>query len=134
MRTSAQAGCGSPAAGERAAQHQLVLGVHQRVGAGRDAVAGPLERVQVLGGHVLVVEGDHGGAVGEPLQRVEVAVVAEADVGGDQRGRLVGPVGEHPQRLAERDGRLVGHPGQLAAADHRDDGQAGAGVEGAGPW
>ena len=118
--------------GQRPAQHQLVLGVHQRVGSGRDPVAGRLQRAQVLGGHVLVVEGDHGGALGEREQGVEVAVVAEADVRGHEGGRLVGAGGEDPQRLAERDGGLVRHPGQLAAADHGDDGQSGARVDGSG--
>ena len=72
--------------------------------------------------------------VGEPLQRREVAVVAEPDVGGDEGGGLRRVGGQHAQRLAERDRRLVGHPGQLAAADHRDDGQPGARVEWRQPW
>jgi hypothetical protein len=59
-------------------------------------------------------------------------VVAEADVGGHQRGGLVGAGGEDSQRLTERDGCLVGHPGQLATADHGDDGQSGARVDGGG--
>ena len=64
-----------------------------------------------------------------PAQRRRDRGGRRADVGGDQRGGFVRAGGEHPQRLAERDGRLVGHPGQLAAADHGDDGQAGAGIE-----
>ncbi len=125
-----------PGGGERPAQHQLVLGVDQRVGAGGDAHAVGGQRPQVLGRHVLVVEGDHGGAVGEGAQRVEVAVVADPDVGGDQGGGLAGVGGEHPQRLPERDGGLVGHPGQLAGPHHGDDGQAGAWVDygGHGDW
>jgi hypothetical protein len=121
-----------PGSGQRAAQDQLVLRVHQRVGPGRDPVTGRLEGAQVLGGNVLVVEGDHGGTVGDGQEGVEVAVVAEADVGGHQGCRLVGAGGEDPQRLAERDGCLVGHPGQLATADHGDDGQSGARVDGGG--
>ena len=57
-------------------------------------------------------------------------MVAEPDVGGDERGGLVRVGGEHAQRLAEGDRRLVGHPGQLPAADHRHDGQAGTRVDG----
>ena len=85
--------------------------------------------LQVLGRHVLVVEGHDGGAVGAREQSGQVVVVAQLDVGGDERGGLVGIAGQHPQRLAERDGRLVRHPGELTAADHRHDGQARARVE-----
>ena len=42
-----------------------------------------------------------------PAERGEVAVVAEDDVGGDEGGRVVRVGREHPQRLAERDRRLV---------------------------
>ena len=57
-------------------------------------------------------------------------MVADPDVGGDQGGRLGGVGGQHAQRLPERDRRLVRHPGQLPAADHRHDGRAGARIEG----
>ena len=120
-----------PGLGERPAQHELVLRVDQRRGARGDAVAGLLEGVQVLGRHVLVVEGHDGGAVGEALQGGQVAVVADLDVGGDERGRLGRVGGQHPQRLPEGDRRLVRHPGQLPATDHRHDGRAGARIEGA---
>ena len=40
--------------------------------------------------HVLVVEGDDVAALGELAQRGEVGVRAEPDVGGDQRGTVVG--------------------------------------------
>ena len=106
---------------QRAAQDQLVLGVHQRARAGGDPVAGVLQGAQVLGRHVLVVEGDDGGAVGDPLQGGEVAVVADVHVGRDQRRRLVRSCRQHPQRLAESDRRLVRHPGELATSDHGDD-------------
>ena len=49
---------------------------------------------------------------------------------GDQRGAVVGARRQHPQRLPERDRRLVRHARQLAAADHADHGQAGALVHG----
>ena len=67
--------------GQPLAHDGLVLGVHQRVGAGahRDAVG--RQRPDVLGGHVLVVERDHVAALGEVAQVVQVAVVAEPDVG-----------------------------------------------------
>jgi hypothetical protein len=119
-----------PRLGERAAQHQLVLRVDQRIRAGRDPVTGPLERVQVRGRHVLVVEGHDGGAVGEALEGRQVAVVTDPHVGGHER-RGLGRIGrQHPQGLPEGDRRLVRHPGQLPAADHRHDGRARARVEG----
>ena len=83
----------------------------------------------MLGRHVLVVEGDDGGAVGQRPQVGEVAVVADPDVGGDERRRLGRVGGQHPQRLPQRDRGLVRHPGQLPAADHRHDGRAGARIE-----
>ena len=52
--------------GQPPPHHRLVLGVHQRLGTGPDREAGVLERVQVLGGHVLVVEGDHRAALRSP--------------------------------------------------------------------
>ena len=64
-------------------------------------------------------------------QRGEVGVVAVPDVGGDQRGAVVGDWREHAQRLAEGDRGLVGHPGQLAAAHHADNGQTGPGIHSA---
>ena len=42
-----------------------------------------------------------------------------------------GRLGEHAQRLAQGDGGLVGHPGQLAATHHADDGQTGSGIHNA---
>ena len=53
---------------------------------------------------------------------------ADHGVGGDQRGAVVGRRGQHAQRLAERDGGLVRHAGELAAAHHADDGQTGPGI------
>ena len=128
---SAQAGCGSPASASARRSTSLSCAWTSAAGPGRDPVAGRLQGAQVLGRHVLVVEGDDGGAVGERRQGGEVAVVAEPDVGGDQGGGLGRVGGQHAQRLAEGDRRLVRHPGQLPAADHRHDGQAGARVEGA---
>ena len=90
--------------------------MQQRVGGGTERHALGRQRPDVLGRHVLVVEGDHVAALGEGAQRGEVGVVAVLDVGGDQRGAVVGGEREHAQRLAEGDRGLVGHPGQLAAA------------------
>src|SRR5690606_20775666 len=50
------------------------------------------------------------------------------DVGGDQRRAVLGRGSENAERLAERDRRLVGHPGQLTAPDHADHRQTGASV------
>ena len=119
---------------ERTAQHELVLRVDEGGRTGGDPEAGVLEGVQVLGRHVLVVEGEHRGALGQRLEIGEAAVVPEPDVGGHESGGLGGIGGQHPQGLAERDGSLMGHPGQLPAADHRHDGQAGTRIERRRPW
>ncbi len=104
----------------------LVLREAQRLRAGmdRDAVRG--QRGNVLGRHVFVVEGDDVAPPREGAQIVQRPEVADHDVGRDERRAVVRRVGEDAQRLAERDGRLVGHPRQLAGAHHADDGQPGA--------
>ena len=71
--TTALRGHGHAELGQPRAHHALVLGVHQRLRPGAHGDAVGLERVQVLGRHVLVVEGDHRAAVGDLAQRVEVA-------------------------------------------------------------
>ena len=116
--------------GERAAQDQLVLGVHQGRRPRRDPVARALQGVQVLGRHVLVVEGDDRGAVGQALEGSEVAVVTDLHVGGHEPRRLARFGHQHPQRLAEGDGRLMRHARELSTADHGHDRQPGARIEG----
>ena len=69
---------------------------------------------------MLVVEGQRGGTGRDPAQRLEIGVRADHHVGTDLGGRIGGVGGQHAQALAQRDRRLVGHPGQLAAADHGD--------------
>ncbi len=64
------------------AHDQLVLGVLQRLGVGAHGDAGLLQGPQVLGGHVLVVEGDHVHRGRERAQVRQVRVVAD-HVGGD---------------------------------------------------
>ena len=77
---------------------------------------------------MLVVEGDGFAPLGEITQRGQVGVRPEPHIGGHERGAVVGRDTEHTQRLAERNGGLVGHPGQLAAAHHADYGQTGSGI------
>ena len=68
-----------------------------------------------------MVEGQGRGPGGGPTQRLEVGVGADHHVGTDLGRGVTGCGGQHPQGLAEGDCGLVGHPGQLAAADHRHD-------------
>ena len=89
------------------------------------------EGADVFAGHVLVIEGDDIAVGREPAQRVQVGVVTEHHVGGHQGGAVVRGHGQHPQRLAERNRRLMRHPRQLPAAHHPDAGHAGAFVHGA---
>ncbi len=93
-----------------------------RPGTYGDAVR--LERVEVVGRHVLVVEGDHGGTVGDLPERREVGVVADQLVGDDLGGGDALGLGEQAQREAERDRGLGHHPGQLPAPDDGERGSA----------
>jgi len=69
---------------------------------------------------VLVVEGDHIHALGESQHGIAVGVPSEL---GDRKvGRLAAGGGKHTQLDAEVDGRGDHHAGELAAADHSDDG------------
>ncbi len=116
LRHDGVAGAGHPEGAEPLAHDRLVLGVHQRIGPGPDRQR-PLQRAQVLGRHVLVVEGDDGAALDDPLQRGQVAVVADLVVGHHLgRAHAVG-LGQQPQTDPHRGGRLREHPGQLAATD-----------------
>lgn len=100
--------------------HALVLGVHQRLGAGADGDAVRLQGPQVLGGHVLVVEGDHVAAAREVAQSVQVAVVADDDVTHHLGRGILRGVTEELEPDAERDASLVRHTSELTAADHAD--------------
>ncbi len=79
-----------------------------------------LERPQVLGRYVLVVE-RHDRRVGHDRpQRVEVGVVTDDVVGDDLGGGHVGRLGEEPDADAEADRGLLHHASQLATADDRE--------------
>ena len=108
-----------------AAHHQLVLGVHQGLRRRSDRHALGDQGVEHRGRHVLVVERQCVGARRRPAQGVEVGVLADHHIGGDLGGGIVGADGEDSQALAEGDRRLVGHPGQLSAANHGDDRRSG---------
>ena len=94
--------------------------MHQRLRRRRDVDAFGDQLVEQLGRHVLVVERQHMGSGRDAAQVFQIGVRTDHDVGRDLRGRLIGGGGEHPQRLPQGDRGLVGHPGQLTAADHGD--------------
>ena len=97
--------------------------MHEGIRAGADGDAEVLERVQVVGRDVLVVEGDDPAAGHEVPERREVGVVTDHVV-RDHLGRGdAGRLGQQTQRDAHRSGRLRQHPGQLTAADDRHDGR-----------
>ena len=123
--TVTNAGPGKPAAPRRWPHRCLVLGELQRVGRwmDRDALRG--QRANVAARDVLVIEGQHVAGGRERAQRVEIGRGTDFDVRGDERGPVIGALGEDAQRLAQGDRRLVGHAGELAATDHADDGQPG---------
>src|SRR4051794_40985347 len=74
----------------------------------------------MLGGHVLVIEGDHVTALRERAERVEVAVVADDDIADDLRRGILRSVTEELEPDAQRDACLVCHTSELAPADHAD--------------
>ena len=108
---------------EPLAHHRLVLGVDERLRARPYGDAGVGQRVQVLGRHVLVVEGDDLGPAGDLAQHLEVSVVADDRVGDDLRRRDALRLGQQPQRDPERRGRLGQHPRELPATDDGDGGR-----------
>jgi hypothetical protein len=114
--------------GQPGAHEGLVLREAQRVGSRvhDDPVGGKCP--DVLVGDVLVIPGHHVAAGREAAQVLQRAVVADLDIVGHEGRPVVGRVGQHPQRLAERDSRLVGHSRQLPGPDHAHDGQSGPGV------
>ncbi len=105
---------------ELRSHHALVLGVHERVGAGADGDAVRLQGPQMLGRDVLVIESDHIAPACEGAQRLQVAVVADDDIADDLRRGILRGVTEELESDAERDARLVCHTGELAPADHAD--------------
>ena len=116
----AVAGAGHADLVEPRPHHALVLGVHERVGAGADGDAVRLQGPQMLGRDVLVIEGDHVAAARERTQRVQVAIVADDDIADHLGRRVLRGVTEELEPDAEGDARLVGHTGELTAADHAD--------------
>ncbi|EHM29188.1 hypothetical protein SPW_2406 [Streptomyces sp. W007] len=116
----AVAGAGCADLQELGAHHPLVLGVHQGIGAGAHGDAVRLQGPQMLGRDVLVIEGDHVAAAREGAQRVQVAIVADDDLAHHLGRRVLGSVTEQLEFQAEGDTRLVGHAGELTAADHAD--------------
>ena len=104
--------------GEARAHGLLVLGVQQGLGAGLDfdafgdeGTGGPLAGRRV-------VEGDHGAALGEAAEVLDAAIVPVRGRRGDYGGALGRVGGEHLEALAEGDGGLMGHAGELTGADH----------------
>lgn len=120
IRHDAVAWAGDADRVEPRAHHALVLGVHQRLGPGADGHAVGLQGPQMLGGHVLVVEGDHVAAAREVTQCVQVSVVADDDVAHHLGRGILRGVTEELEPDAERDARLVCHTSELTAADHAD--------------
>ena len=94
--------------------------MHQRVRPRADGEPVGLQRPQVLGRDVLVVERDDLAAGGDRPEGRQVAVVADDVVGDHLRGRDALGLGEQPQRQRQGGGRFRHHPGQLPAPDDRE--------------
>ena len=69
---------------------------------------------------MLVIERDDIAAGREGHQVVTVAVVADLGARAHLGGAVRGVRREHAEPDAQADGRLAGHPGELAGADHAD--------------
>ncbi|GAO09796.1 hypothetical protein TPA0598_05_05180 [Streptomyces lydicamycinicus] len=67
-----------------------------------------------------MIESDHIAATGEGAQRVQIAVVANDDITDHLSRGILRSVAEELEFDAEGDTRLVGHTGELTAADHAD--------------
>jgi len=96
----------------------LVLGVHQRVGAGVHGHALALQSAQEGVRHVLVLEGQD---LGAGRQRSDGPVVprdADRRVRDHLGGGGIRRLDESPQPDAEPDGGLLHHPGELPPAHH----------------
>ena len=120
VRHDAVARAGRAELVELGAHHALVLRVHQGVGPRADGDAVRLQGPQVLDRDMLVIESDHVAAPRELTQRVQVAIVADDDIADHLGRRVLRGVTEELESDAEGDARLVGHTGELAAADHAD--------------
>lgn len=79
----------------------------------------------MVGRYVLMIKRDDCHALGETAKRLKVIVAAEHHVASDLGGRLIRIQRQHPESDPQRCGGSRGHPGQLAAADHADAGEAG---------
>ena len=102
--------------GQPLAHDQLVLGVHQRLRARAHRHPGRRERAQVLGGHLLVVQGEDGGAVGQGGQRGGVRRGAQGCVGDHLGGGLVGALGDNGAEVREQAAWALGAIGDPRGA------------------
>lgn len=104
--------------------------MHQRLRARPYGHAVRDQRAQVLGGDVLVVEGEHGTSRGERGKVGVAALVTNDGVVHGERGGLLRRPGEDAEADAEGNRRLTGHPGELAATDHPHNRRLGHGGPG----
>jgi len=117
----------APVAGRRRAElgeplphGSLVLGEQQGMRTWPTGVPLGAQRRQVLGRHMLVVEGDDRAVARHSPQVVEVAVIADDRVADDLGSRDVRSFDQHPQGDAERDRGRLHHAGELTTADDCD--------------
>ena len=104
------------------AHHELVLCVHERIRTGPHGHALGLEGAQVLGGHVLVVEGEDVHVRREAAQGLQIGVVTGGRTVHGGHGARVRGLCEDPQLHSESGGGGGHHAGQLTAAHDADDG------------
>jgi len=89
-----------------------------------------LEGLEDVRWHVLVVEGHDVAVLGEGPDRLVVGVLTDGRARHDEGGCSGVALGQHRELDAELDGRALHHAGELAAADHADDGKSSGGALG----
>ena len=99
------AGTARPSSVSRARITDLSWACTSASGPGRTTTPLGLQGAQVLGRHVLVVEGEHVAALGERVQRLEVVSSPISVPGTTWAALSCGVAGQHPQRDAELDRR-----------------------------
>ena len=104
------------------AHKEFVLGIQERGRLRLDVIAGVDKRLHVIGGHVLVLEGQRIGIFGCRNQRLVGMVITQDHVWNDLRCGLLLRGGKNAQVDVELGGSRLHHACELAVAINGNDG------------